>query len=158
MDLYAPPNPLGKGGFGDNPQNRATGRWKPEESIPYLQNKLMRMTVDELEKWHADNSKTMSMAALIAYNAVKAATIDLQYMKEVTDRTSGKAMQTIDHTTGGERLTPISVIVHDTKVQAQLSSFGQELMGIDGNQDNAGIRQAIEQSQEQNPDFTGRDK
>ena len=32
------PNPEGKGGFADNPQNRANGRWRKEDSVSYWMN------------------------------------------------------------------------------------------------------------------------
>lgn len=91
-------NPTGKGGFGDNPQNRNPGGWKKDETIPYQYNRLMRMSLEELEKWAKENRKTMTMAQAIAYKRLIAATDSLPDAKEVTDRTSGKAKETIEHT------------------------------------------------------------
>lgn len=97
-------NPNGKGGFADNPENRASGRWNKEESIPYLQNKFGRMTLEEFENY---NPQTPFEKA--AYESVKRSYIDLGYLKEVTDRTSGKPEQKSDITSGGEKIG-ISII------------------------------------------------
>lgn len=91
-------NPTGKGGFGDNPQNRNPGGWKKEDSIPYQYNKFMRMSTDELNQWARDNQKTMTMAQAIALSRLQASLTSLADAKEVTDRTSGKAKETIEHT------------------------------------------------------------
>lgn len=89
-------NPTGKGGFGDNPQNRNPGGWKKEDAIPYQYNRFMRMEEDELEEFVKNNKLTV--AQRIAYNRLKAAKDSLPDAKEVTDRTSGKAKETIEHT------------------------------------------------------------
>lgn len=95
------PNPTGKGGFGDNPQNRNDGRWKSEDSISFQYNKMIRYTIEELEKWLDENpEETRTVAQDIAYNAVLEARKDLSYLKEITDRTEGKAPQTIRHQGG----------------------------------------------------------
>ena len=86
-------NPTGKGGFGENPENRSPGGWKKEESIPWLQNRFGRMQLDELEAYEP---QTTFEAA--ARNAVLKAAGALDYLKEVTDRTSGKSQQYIEHT------------------------------------------------------------
>ena len=43
-----PNNPNGKGGFGDNPQNRASGRWKKEHSASYQYNRWNNTDSDEI--------------------------------------------------------------------------------------------------------------
>lgn len=91
-------NPTGKGGFGENPQNRNPGHWKSEDAIPFQYNKLMRMSLEELKQWAKDNKETMTMAQAIAYKRLIAAVDSLPDAKEVTDRTSGKAKETIEHT------------------------------------------------------------
>lgn len=99
-------NPEGKGGFGDNPQNRANGRWRKENSIPYWQNYFLSITVKEFETWLKDNPiGGRTMAQEIAHKTVLESRKDLQYIKEVTDRTAGKPQAHIDHTTDGEKIT-----------------------------------------------------
>ena len=92
-------NPKGKGGFAENPNNRNPGGWSKETSIPYLQNKFGRMDFEEFDSYQP---KTAFERA--AYESVKKAWEELPYLKEVTDRTSGKAEQSVDHTTNGESI------------------------------------------------------
>jgi hypothetical protein len=92
------PNPTGKGGFADNPQNIGSGHWSKEDSIPYQYNFLMRMTTDELSQWARDNQKKMTVAQAIALNRIQASLTSLPDAKEITDRTSGRAKETIEHT------------------------------------------------------------
>jgi len=97
-------NPTGKGGFKDNPQNKANGRWTKETSISYNYNYLIRLSQSEFEKF-----KPQTIAQELAYNAILEAKGDLPYLKEVTDRTEGKAIQAIDHTTDGEKINQVTV-------------------------------------------------
>jgi len=97
-------NPTGKGGFKDNPQNKANGRWTKETSISYNYNYLIRLRQSEFEKF-----KPQTIAQELAYNAILEAKGDLPYLKEVTDRTEGKAIQAIDHTTDGEKINQVTV-------------------------------------------------
>lgn len=96
------PNPTGKGGFGDNPQNRNPGGWDKTQSISYQYNLIMRLSPDALEDF-----KPETVAQQIALARVKAAK-DPKYglpdSKEITDRTEGKAPQSIDVTSGGEQI------------------------------------------------------
>ena len=85
------PNPTGKGGFGDNPQNQSGGRWGSDTSISHWYNKLLRMPIEEFKKF-----KPETKAQEIALSNIKVATEDLNYSKEVTDRTEGKAKQALD--------------------------------------------------------------
>lgn len=104
MEKRKPRNPTGKGGFKDNPQNKANGRWTKETSIPYNYNYLIRLTPAEFDKF-----KPETIAQQLAYNAIVQATSDLPYLKEVTDRTEGKPLQAIDHTTDGEKINQVTV-------------------------------------------------
>jgi len=85
------PNPTGKGGFANNPQNRSDGRWSAEDSISYQYKKLMRMTLADMAKWYEDNQDTITVAQDIAYGRIRAAKKSLLDAKEITDRTEGKA-------------------------------------------------------------------
>jgi len=93
-------NPEGKGGFGDNPQNRASGRWSKDTSISYWYNYLIRLDINEFDAFNPETK-----AQQLAYNALKESESDLPYLKEVTDRTEGKAMQQTDVTSNGQTLT-----------------------------------------------------
>lgn len=96
-------------GFNVNPQNRSNGRWKPEDSISYNYNKFLAMSEEEFADY-----KPETKAQRIAYNRIKASEDSLNDTKEVTDRTEGKAQQTVDVTTGGEAIvTPVVRIIDE---------------------------------------------
>ena len=89
-------NPTGKGGFGDHPENRNPGGWKPEYTFSYQYRRFMNMTVEEFKAWKdltADKNKTM--VEELAYAAVLKARSDIRDRQEITDRTEGKAPQTV---------------------------------------------------------------
>jgi hypothetical protein len=114
-------NPKGKGGFGDNPQNRANGRWRKEDSIPYWQNYFLSLKVSEFKSWLENNpDKERTMAQEIAYITVTKSRKDLQYIREVTDRTSGKAQQFFDHTTGGEKINTVITTLKSEELKQRL--------------------------------------
>lgn len=96
-------NPTGKGGFGDNPQNRSDGRWKKENSISYNYNLFLAMSEDEFAEF-----TPITKAQKIAYQRIKAAEKSLLDVKEITDRTEGKAPQSVDVTTKGESVNPMA--------------------------------------------------
>lgn len=90
-------NPTGKGGFGDNPQNRNNGRWSAEASIPHQMRLFLTMTKDEIEQWQKDvPARKRTSAQQIALNSVLKSISDLSYQKETTDRTSGRPQQYIE--------------------------------------------------------------
>ena len=90
------PNPTGKGGFGDNPQNRNPGGWKPETTISYQYRRFLAMQLPELLEWEKTIPKEERTAAMdIAYAQVIASRRSLPHVKEITDRTEGKAPQYI---------------------------------------------------------------
>lgn len=96
-------NPTGKGGFQERPEDRSGGYWKSEDSISFQYKKLVKLTIEEFETWRRKNPKgKRTVAQEIAYQAIKEAKDDLPYLKEVTDRTEGKAPQKMDLTTAGE--------------------------------------------------------
>lgn len=99
------PNPTGKGGFNERPQDRNPGHWKAEDSISFQYKKLQRLTIEQLEQWIDQNPKSIrTVAQDLAYKALVKAQKELPYLKEVTDRSEGKAPQSIDFTSGGEPL------------------------------------------------------
>ena len=85
------PNPTGKGGFKDNPQNIGKGHWDKTMSISYNQAKFLKMDRDEFDKF-----EPITLAEQIAYNSVLKSVEDLGYQKEVADRTEGKPKQAVD--------------------------------------------------------------
>jgi hypothetical protein len=91
-------------GFDKHPENRNPGGWNKEGSISYQYNRLMRMTSQELDDYVPE-----TVAQEIALNRLKEAKKSLNDVKEITDRTEGKAPQNIDLTSGGETIAPILV-------------------------------------------------
>jgi len=113
QDSVTPPqkrNPTGKGGFGDNPENRNPGGWKKEDSISYQYNKLMRLPWAEFLAF-----KPETAAQKIAFKRITMAITSegLHDTKEITDRTEGKAPQSIDVTTNGDSVNAYSSLTAD---------------------------------------------
>lgn len=102
------PNPTGKGGFQERPEDRNDGRWNKEDSISYQYNKLMRMKPEDIY-----NFKPETVAQDIALARIRAARdsrLGLGDAKEITDRTEGKAPQSIDLTSSDGSMTPTVII------------------------------------------------
>lgn len=93
------PNPSPSTRFGaENGNPRNPGGWKKEDSISYQYNKMLRMTVEEFKAWEKENPESeRTVAQGLAYSAVVKARGELNYLKEVTDRTEGRAQQRITH-------------------------------------------------------------
>lgn len=102
QQVSTPPNPSGKGGFKDNPQNRNPGGWDKTQSISYQYNRIGRMSDEELETFTPQNQ--FQKIALARVKAARDEKFGLHDTKEITDRIEGKAQQSIDMTTGGEKL------------------------------------------------------
>jgi len=98
------PNPTGKGGFQERPEDRNNGHWSPENTISYQYRRFLKMSPEELRAFAnvPENERTVAMD--IAYSQVLASRKSLPHTKEITDRTEGKAQQQIDLTTGGDKL------------------------------------------------------
>lgn len=110
------PNPDGKGGFGDNPQNiNAGGRPKNAESFAYWYREFKNMSVAQLESWQDDNPRdTRTVASDLAFTRIINAKKDLKEFQEIADRSEGKAVQTMKHE--GDLITGIKVeIVNGTE-------------------------------------------
>jgi hypothetical protein len=107
------PNPDGKGGFGDNPQNiNAGGRPKNAESFAYWYRQFKEMTVAQLESWQDDNPRdTRTVASDLAFTRIINAKKDLKEYQEIADRSEGKAVQTMKHE--GDLITGIKVEIVD---------------------------------------------
>lgn len=86
-------NPTGKGGFGDNPENRNPGGWKKENTISYQYNRFLNMSPADLKAYATTPEKDRTVAMDIAYQRVIASRKSLMDVKEITDRTEGKAPQ-----------------------------------------------------------------
>ena len=90
-------NPTGKGGFGERPEDiNRSGTWNPRMTFSFQYRRFMNMTVEEFKDWYQKTSeKDKTMVEESAYNAVLKARSDLKNRQEITDRTEGKAPQTV---------------------------------------------------------------
>lgn len=88
-------------GFNKHPENRSDGRWKKEDSISYNYNLFLAMSEEDFNDYIPETK-----AQKIAYNRIRDAEKSLVDTKEITDRTEGKAPQTIDMTSLGESINP----------------------------------------------------
>lgn len=97
-------------GFNKNPQNISPGGWKKENTISYQYNRFMNMKEHELQETVAreKKEKTWTVAMDIAFRRIVAAQKSLPDVKEITDRTEGKAPQSIDMTSKGESINPMA--------------------------------------------------
>lgn len=98
------PNPTGKGGFGDHPEHRNPGGWKPETSVPYQIKRFQRMSIQEFKDY-----VPKTMAEQTAYNAVANAPKNLQWFNASVDRSDGKPKQESDITSNGQTIAPVLV-------------------------------------------------
>lgn len=89
-------NPIGKGGFLDNPQHiNHGGRPKNQQSFTYWLNYFKNLTVKEFQDWPKKNTKeSRTMASEIAWKRIFNSTNSLHEFKEIADRTEGKPLQT----------------------------------------------------------------
>ena len=105
------PNPSGKGGFQERPNDRSDGRWNKDESISYQYNRLLRMPPEELDEYIPEtNAQAIAKTRIIAARGDNG----LMDTKEITDRVEGKAPQSVDVTTGGEPMTALVEFVDGT--------------------------------------------
>lgn len=90
------PNPTGKGGFGDHPENRNPGGWNPKMTFSYQYRRFLNMNVEEFKAWKdvvPDTEKTM--VEELAYSAVLKARSNSDERKEIANRTEGMPKQPI---------------------------------------------------------------
>jgi hypothetical protein len=101
-------NPTGKGGFVDNPQNKADGRWKKEDSFSYCLNYFKSLSVEQFLKWGKNTPKKKRTVAMdLAYNRVFNAREDLKEFQEVANRTEGKPVQPLANPDGSNLEFPV---------------------------------------------------
>ena len=99
------PNPTGKGGFQERPQDRNLGTWKPENSQSYCIRKFLSMTETNFVNWGKENpSDSRTVAQVLAYDQVTRARNELGNYKEIINRTEGMPTQPTDLTSAGERI------------------------------------------------------
>lgn len=117
--LRKPPNPTGKGGFGERPQdiNRAGG---PPKEWTFKQ--LLREVGDEFKEWtgkdgqiHREQHKAIATKRLW-HEAMNG---NIGAMREIMNRIDGMPEQSTDVTSGGDKLNPIQVLIVEDKKNEQ---------------------------------------
>lgn len=98
-----PRNPTGKGGFGDHPEHRSNGRWRPETSPGYVLNRLARLTAEELEaETEREDLTAVERLAIRQIQEALGEDLDplqrLKLVEALWDRTEGKPVARVDAT------------------------------------------------------------
>ena len=107
------PNPTGKGGFGDNPQNRNPGGWKKTDSLRYKIEQASYLDAEELQAI-IDDPKEATLLRRFAEATLKA---DWRMIKEITEMLYGKPKESVDVTTGGESINMPVVRIIDERTK-----------------------------------------
>lgn len=106
------PNPTGKGGFGDHPENRNPGGWKKEQNITSRMNFFGRMSEEEALAWCKDNPNP-TIFETIALNRVLSARKKLDESVFVANRTEGMPKQMVGF--DDDDITKVKVKIEVTK-------------------------------------------
>ena len=99
------PNPTGKGGFKDNPQNRNPGGWCKEDTPRYKLEQMMKLPAEELKKVAEDSTAPLFEQKL----AIAIKNGQWREIKEMIQEVYGKPNENIDLTSGGDKLSPLMV-------------------------------------------------
>ncbi len=97
-------NPEGKGGFGDNPQNRNPGGWVKTDTPRFKLEKMMKLSHKELQDFAMDEDQPLfdrKLAKFIADGEWKT-------IREMVAEVYGTPKSTTDITSGGQ---PIKTVV-----------------------------------------------
>ena len=94
------PNPTGKGGFGDNPQNRNPGGWVKSDTPRFKLEQMMKLGSADLQDV-VDNPQSPVFETKLAQ-----AILDGQWreIKEMIQEVYGKPKESVDVTSNGETI------------------------------------------------------
>ena len=100
------PNPTGKGGFGDNPQNRNPGGWVKSDTPRFKLEQMMKLGSADLQDV-VDNPQSPVFETKLAQ-----AILDGQWreIKEMIQEVYGKPKESVDVTTQGESINPYAAL------------------------------------------------
>lgn len=87
-------NPTGKGGFGDNPQNRNPGGWRKEDTPRYKLEKMMKLSHKELQDFALDEDNPLFDRKIAKFIADG----DWKTIKDMVAEVYGTPKQTIEQT------------------------------------------------------------
>ena len=100
------PNPTGKGGFADNPENRNPGGWAKKDSLRFKIEQASYLDNDEL-KAIIDNPQEATLLRKFAEATLEA---DWKMIREITEMLYGKPKEIVDVTTQGESINPYAAL------------------------------------------------
>lgn len=103
------PNPTGKGGFKERPQDINPGTWNSKNVFTIQLSRFLNMSTTDFEAFAKTPKDKMTMAERIAYTRV-AKGKDLAEYKDMADRLQGKAAQSVDVTSDGDKLEGLVII------------------------------------------------
>lgn len=109
------PNPTGKGGFGDNPENRNPGGWKKTDTLRFKIEKASELDRLELQDIVNDESESMLLRKF-AEATLKA---DWRMIKEITEMLYGKPKETVDISNPDGSMTPIVRIIDERNTDTE---------------------------------------
>jgi len=91
------PNPTGKGGFQERPEDiNRNGTWNPKMTFSHQYKRFLNMPVEEFRLWQKTTKDTeKTMVEELAYIAVFKARTEFKERQEVTNRTEGMPKQEI---------------------------------------------------------------
>lgn len=110
--VRTPPNPTGKGGFGDNPQNiNLSGHWKKEDTPRFKLEQMMKLGEEELRKVAESKDSPLFERKL----AIAIRKGEWREIKEMIQEVYGKPKESVDVTTGGEPIKALVEFADDNK-------------------------------------------
>ena len=103
------PNPTGKGGFGDNPQNRNPGGWVKSDTPRYKLEQMMKLGSADLQDV-VDNPQSPVFETKLAQ-----AILDGQWreIKEMIEQVYGKAKESMELSNPDGNLAPTVRIIDE---------------------------------------------
>lgn len=101
------PNPTGKGGFGDNPQNRNPGGWSKRNTLRFKIEEASYLDDEELQAV-IDDPKEATLLRRFAKATLEA---DWKMIKEITEMLYGKPKESVDISNPDGSLTPKIALV-----------------------------------------------
>ena len=94
------PNPTGKGGFADNPQNRNPGGWRKEDTPRFKLEQMMKLGFADLQDI-VDEPLSPVFEKKLAQAILDG---EWREIKEMIQEVYGKPRESVDVTTDGEKI------------------------------------------------------
>lgn len=104
-------NPSGKGGFGDNPENRNSGSWKKTDTARFKLEQMMKLSQEELQE-------VIRQPDIPVFEQKLALAIrdgDWKVIREITHEVYGTPKQSVDVNNPDGSLTPIVRVIDERK-------------------------------------------